>query len=952
MDGGQGNNGNKKSSLNSGMARQDYGAPFSQVGNDLPPLGEGMLRDGFGGWSQGFNGCERWSRAQGEVFSTLKGDFPGLQVDNELPNANMNGFGNSQENVSVNLGGDSCMQHSRLYNAFGEASGKGSGSAHWVNPGNGATPTKKRLSSQVNDPVGCGGFEKQGVGFGQKETHARPNPLPDGVFRAPFTMGAPSQGTSSTKCRSIHAQKAHMFNSSHGIPTNFTDRASTTYEGSMEDAEAHLASGIDGMKLDEDVQYRASSQGTQSCIGNGFVHEVVFEHCLKTNVKVVDERTQFNKNNDEVHEDIGQSQDSRASTSQKSHIHTASFVHGKGPARTHRRVVRRKSSARQATQTRDCSSGWIGTSFKHNESEETTKIRSGDNTAFPASQEKETAYSTVENASWFGSEKKVPTERTESPPNLHNGMHSVPCQSVHIPPFFTAPTDSPINTMHSVDTAHKDVKGYYETNPSRSSISSPKKHQKVMHSTAHTSTVGKMGPMDVDNPVCVGPLPESQPFRGVEERPSQFDFQSQLPVGVSSRRCKFKAKRKTAGGMVQGREGVAGLAVGVQIAGEGIQVQVGCSRQAAEPGTCDEAAQNSIRKAKDAGKTLRESANSMYSAEKYPEAEAIYTKGISIMRLHPSSELRSTLACLLSNRAASRLMLNRPQEALQDSQDAIAADAKYIKAYLRCGTCYLQLGMFKCGKSVLDRAASMLSAGDSNYSLIVRKIAEVDAAEEKCAELKAALLSEAWTEVAIKEVIRKAKCLYSIATHSELASGILACALLRGGLYREALTHVETAFKQLGIDKLGERVQIWWAWIRVQLRWQIQGETDRALEETKMLLKVMEMSDLNELDCPLNHGCKASAEELRGFIASISLVLEQKEYGNKQVKQGSYKLAVESYTKALAHCNDCGAPPHFVAVLHSNRGSAYYGLKKYAEAIGDCCRARALSPGLYFQFNQ
>lgn len=937
------NNVNKKLGEDSVPVWQEHGASLLPEEDGLPPCRGGVSRDGMGGLGQTSNGDGRWARMQNVVFSTLNSGFSELNVDDEQPGESMNGSRKGEEIGSMNLGRDSGKKHSHSFHGFGETFSGRNKSACWVEHGRGSIHSKKRHSSEANDPFGHSGLENQGSDLRKKNTQRAPNSS-NGSFRVPFTMGAQPQKPSSTTCKKPHPQKSPAIKYFCGGSSNLGDRVSVPHRKFMEDAGAHLASKLDGMRLNEDVQNKSSSRGAQ-CVGSGSIHEsTFFETCLRTDVKVFHEGIQSNRGEDKLGKDGGEFQGSKASTSRPSGASSASFVHGKAQGRTLRKAIRQKSLSKQeAAKASVGSGGWFGTSLKHNENEKNTRIRPGDNSTFSTPHDKKTAYPTVENASWFGCEKKASTEYAEDSPYFCNGMHSVPQQGVHMSSFFTVPVDSSMSTEHNMDKVHKDMKYYYQENQARSSISSSKKHQKVMHSAACNSTVEKVVAMDVDDPVSAAPLSESQPSQWTEKQPSQYGSQPQFPPGVSSRRSKIKVKRSSARGRARGRRSASG----VPAAGGRTPAQVGCSSEVKTSAFQDEGVEKSIREARNTGENFRKSANSLHIAQRYEEAEAMYTKGISTLKLCSCPKLESSLAALLSNRAASRLMLNRPQDALQDCEDAIAVDTNYVKAYLRYGTCCLKLAMFECGKSVLEKAASMLSVEDPNYSSIVHKGAEIDAAEQSCKELKAVLSSKHSTELAVEEVIRKANSLYTMATHSELVSAILACILLRAKKYKEGLKHVETSIRLLNIETLGDKVQIWWCWVRLQLYWQVQGETDKALEETKQLLRAMEGSGLTEFNCPLNIGCKVSAEELQSFIANMSQALGQKELGNKQVKQGSYKLAIESYQKALMCCNDCGAPAHIVAVLHSNRGSAYYGLKKYVEAIGDCSRARALLPGQY-----
>ncbi|GMH41963.1 hypothetical protein BSKO_09882 [Bryopsis sp. KO-2023] len=342
----------------------------------------------------------------------------------------------------------------------------------------------------------------------------------------------------------------------------------------------------------------------------------------------------------------------------------------------------------------------------------------------------------------------------------------------------------------------------------------------------------------------------------------------------------------------------------------------------------------------------KERGNELFQAGKYYEAEVAYTQGTDV--LGDTREGRLVLAVLYSNRGAARLMLKKPQEALVDSQTAIEYNRKYIKAYQRGAKCLLTLGQFDEAKSLLNKAADMLSASDTQYKTISEKIGEVEDLVTKLEECKASLALGSWSEDVANATLRKARALAEEVYVSESVAGVLAVVLLRAGRYGELCEHVHRFIKEREVESPeGATATIWWRWIHVQALWQMEGKSKEATGETKALLNWMSREGVSNLDCPFGSPSKICEVEIREFLEAMEEVSEHKEKGNEEIKKGLCKIAVESYTKGLAICGKCGAPPHVVAYLHSNRASAYLGLKKFAEAIGDCCRAKALLPGFY-----
>lgn len=352
-----------------------------------------------------------------------------------------------------------------------------------------------------------------------------------------------------------------------------------------------------------------------------------------------------------------------------------------------------------------------------------------------------------------------------------------------------------------------------------------------------------------------------------------------------------------------------------------------------------------ITQAQEIGNRLKDLANFNFKSGDYSTAESLYSTGINAAKQCKESEMKPLVALLLSNRAAARLMLKSPTRAFEDCQEAMHIYPKYIKAHIRGSNCLIQLGEFHQAVSVLEHAAEMLSSDDRHYAKVIETASEARSFISSLKDLEHYLSRNSFTNVKIPDIIMKARSLAMGAVHSEEVQRILVSVLLRSGMYDEVVKQVKRTRQELHAEQLGHLATIWWQWMLTQAYWQKQGELDASMKETETLVALMRQHEVERLECSLNTGCMISLDEIREFIQNINEAGKLKEKGNDEVRSGKYDRAVETYTKSLSIAGQCGAPAHLVAIYYYNRGSAYYGLKKYVEAIGDCCWARALSKG-------
>ncbi|GMH42930.1 hypothetical protein BSKO_10852 [Bryopsis sp. KO-2023] len=340
---------------------------------------------------------------------------------------------------------------------------------------------------------------------------------------------------------------------------------------------------------------------------------------------------------------------------------------------------------------------------------------------------------------------------------------------------------------------------------------------------------------------------------------------------------------------------------------------------------------------KKALKSPRSRGNSFFQAGKYYEAEVAYTEGMDV--LGDTREGRLVLAVLYSNRGAARLMLKKPQEALVDSQTAIEFNRKYIKAYQRGAKCLQTLGQFDEAKSLLNKAADMLPASNSQYKTTSEKIAEVEDLVRKLEECKESLALGSWSEDVANATLRKARDLAEVVYVSESVAGVLAVALLRAGCYGELCEHVHRFTKEREVESSeGATTLIWWRGIHVQALWQMKGKSKEATSETNGLLERMSREGVTNLDCPFGSPSKICEVEIREFLEAMEEVSEQEEKGNEEIREGLCRIAVESYTKGdfipLFHLtNILSSTGQLEAAVVVTSGVEYHGYEEICHRV-------------------
>ena len=111
-----------------------------------------------------------------------------------------------------------------------------------------------------------------------------------------------------------------------------------------------------------------------------------------------------------------------------------------------------------------------------------------------------------------------------------------------------------------------------------------------------------------------------------------------------------------------------------------------------------------------AAEALRAEGNRAMNEKRYSDAIARYTHALAA-----GAALSPTLcATLLSNRSAAHAALGAFRDALRDADDALAADANFLKVHLRRANALLSLAVTECDGRLLDDACkTLMDAADA-----------------------------------------------------------------------------------------------------------------------------------------------------------------------------------------------------------------------------------------------
>ena len=330
--------------------------------------------------------------------------------------------------------------------------------------------------------------------------------------------------------------------------------------------------------------------------------------------------------------------------------------------------------------------------------------------------------------------------------------------------------------------------------------------------------------------------------------------------------------------------------------------------------------------------------NAAYKAGKYDEAIARYTDAIGVQRHNP---------VFWSNRSAVHQAKGAWKEALSDAKECVSLDVGFLKGYLHCVKCQLQLGRHAEAATTLHSAPLELRSHTEITALKATLQESVKAAGN--AAFKASKHDEAeklyTTAIGLdgasavfhsnRSAVRQARARWRDAA-SDAAQCVkldplfvkghvhLGRCLLQTGQVEEAKSAV-----QQGMLRLQEAAQPTGA--LSELMQQILAQQSQSRPSTAPATAPTARQASGGADAPAaasaggnGGGGGGGGGEARGAAL--------KERGNAAYKAGQYAEAIKLYSQAIGEAPGSGA-------YYGNRAAAWMMLSKYTRAVGDCAEA-------------
>jgi len=298
-------------------------------------------------------------------------------------------------------------------------------------------------------------------------------------------------------------------------------------------------------------------------------------------------------------------------------------------------------------------------------------------------------------------------------------------------------------------------------------------------------------------------------------------------------------------------------------------------------------------------KSFKEQGNQYFKNKDYNKALEFYSKAIDLNPMDPA---------YYGNRAACYFAMHKYQKCIDDSNDAINIDNKFVKGWSRKGRSEFYLGRFNEAKKSLQKAKEL----DPNDSSIRNDLNNLSHVER--------LYQQAESSYESKDF------------HKALESykqALMSCPELVPGKIKAIETLSKTGDTKTAIElcnrygpELSDNVDFLYAkGLALCSHGQIEAGKRVWIEAMK-------------LD-PDNAKC-------RNAIKIVNRQEEFKEKGNAAFKANRNEEAVKHYTAGI------DLDPYnktLSATLYANRAACYLKLKQFAEAVADCNKALQLNDG-------
>lgn len=325
--------------------------------------------------------------------------------------------------------------------------------------------------------------------------------------------------------------------------------------------------------------------------------------------------------------------------------------------------------------------------------------------------------------------------------------------------------------------------------------------------------------------------------------------------------------------------------------------------------------------------------NSAYKAGKYDEAIARYTDAIGVQRHNP---------VYWSNRSACYQAKGAWKEALSDAKECMSLDVGFLKGYLHCVKCQLQLARHAEAAGTLQSAPLELRSHAELVALKVTLQESVKAAgnaafkaskhdeAEKLYTVAIGLDSTSAVFYSNRSAVRQARGRWR-----DAASDATQCTKL-DPLFVKGHVHLGRCLLQAGqVEEAKAAVQ------QGMLKLQEAGQPTGTLPELmQQVLAQQSRPTTAPATAPAARPASggsgaptaASASGGGGSGAGDARGAALKERGNAAYKAGQYAEAIKLYSQAIGEAPSNGA-------YYGNRAAAWMMLSQYARAVSDCAEA-------------
>jgi len=289
--------------------------------------------------------------------------------------------------------------------------------------------------------------------------------------------------------------------------------------------------------------------------------------------------------------------------------------------------------------------------------------------------------------------------------------------------------------------------------------------------------------------------------------------------------------------------------------------------------------------------------NQEFKNNNYTKAIEFYTSAIELYDQEPS---------YYANRAACYLGMKKYLKCIEDCNETLRQDPKFVKALKRKAKSLFLLGKLHDARQEYRKAMEMDSADAS----IKNELKELESVEKLLNEATVSMENKKYTD-ALMEIKRG---LSYCPDFNELKIKQIEC-LAKMGHAENAIQLSNQCFNDLStnLDYLHAR----------GLALLYNGQPDIA---KKTLMEGLRLD-------PDNQKCRTTVKKLKAQE-------EFKEKGNTEFKTGNHEAALKSYTDSIE------IDPNnktICSMLYYNRASVYMKMKKFKEALVDCNKAIELN---------